>query len=66
MINDEELKVELGKEEKIENKLEDDNVKKKKKEKKDAEDEIIKIPDWDLEPPFDTIDRGELWYHIMI
>ena len=66
MINDEELKVELGKEEKIENKLEDDNVKKKKKEKKDTEDEMIKIPDWDLEPPFDTIDRGELWYHIMI
>ena len=60
MINDEELKVELGKEEKIENKLEDDNVKKKQKETKDAEDEIIKIPDWDLEPPFDTIDRGEL------
>ena len=29
MINDEELKVELGKEEKIENKFEDDNVKKK-------------------------------------
>ena len=60
MINDEELKVELGKEEKIENKLEDDNVKKKKKEKEDTEDEMIKIPDWDLEPPFDTIDRGEL------
>lgn len=60
MINDEELNVELGKEEKIENKLEDDNVKKKKKEKKDTEDEMIKIPDWDLEPPFDTIDRGEL------
>lgn len=60
MINDEELKVELGKEEKIESKLEDDNVKKKKKEKKDTEDEMIKIPDWDLEPPFDTIDRGEL------
>lgn len=60
MINDEELKVELRKEEKIENKLEDDNAKKKKKEKKDTEDEMIKIPDWDLEPPFDTIDRGEL------
>lgn len=60
MINDEELKVELGKEEKIESKLEDDNVKKKKKEKKDTENEMIKIPDWDLEPPFDTIDRGEL------
>ena len=25
-----------------------------------TKDEIIKIPDWDLEPPFDTIDRGEL------
>ena len=60
MINDEELKVELGKEEKIENKLEDDNVKKQKKEKKETENEMIKIPDWDLEPPFDTIDRGEL------
>ncbi|MDY6071650.1 MAG: hypothetical protein SPI44_02085 [Bacilli bacterium] len=60
MINDEELKVELGKEEKIENKFEDDNVKKKKKEKKETENEMIKIPDWDLEPPFDTIDRGEL------
>lgn len=60
MINDEELKVELGKEEKIENKLEDDSIKKKKKEKKDTENEMIKIPDWDLEPPFDTIDRGEL------
>ena len=60
MINDEELKVELRKEEKIENKLEDDNAKKKQKEKKDTEDEMIKIPDWDLEPPFDTIDRGEL------
>ena len=60
MINDEELKVELGKEEKTENKLKNDNVKKKKKEKKDTEDEMIKIPDWDLEPPFDTIDRGEL------
>ncbi len=60
MINDEELKVELGKEEKTENKLKNDNAKKKKKEKKDTEDEMIKIPDWDLEPPFDTIDRGEL------
>ena len=60
MINDEELKVELGKEEQIENKLEDNSIKKKKKEKKDNEDEMIKIPDWDLEPPFDTIDRGEL------
>ena len=60
MINDEELKVELGKEEKIENKFEDDNVIKKKKEKKETENEMIKIPDWDLEPPFDTIDRGEL------
>ena len=46
--------------EKIENKLEDDNAKKKKQEKKDTENEMIKIPDWDLEPPFDTIDRGEL------
>lgn len=60
MINDEELKVELGKKEQIENKLEDDSIKKKKKEKNDNEDEMIKIPDWDLEPPFDTIDRGEL------
>lgn len=60
MINDEELKVELGKEEQIENKLEDGSIKKKKKEKNDNEDEMIKIPDWDLEPPFDTIDRGEL------
>lgn len=60
MINDEELKVELGKEEQIENKLEDNSIKKKKKEKNDNEDEMIKIPDWDLEPPFDTIDRGEL------
>ena len=60
MINDEELKVELGKEEKIENKVEDEIVKKKKKEKDETEDEMIIIPDWDLEPPFDTIDRGEL------
>ena len=30
------------------------------KEKKENDDEVIKIPDWDLEPPFDTVDRGEL------
>lgn len=24
------------------------------------EDEEIVIPDWDLVPPFDTIDRGEM------
>lgn len=24
----------------------------------------IKIPDWDLIPPFETVDRSELW-HIM-
>lgn len=23
-------------------------------------DEMITIPDWDLEPPFDTVDRGEI------
>ena len=28
--------------------------------KYNVEDEEIVIPDWDLEPPFDPIDRGEL------
>lgn len=33
-------------------------------EEKEIEEEkdnnIINIPNWDLEPPFDTVDRGEL------
>ena len=65
MNNDEELKTELEKDEKLEPKVEN-NSKKKNKEKKENDAEMIKIPDWDLEPPFDTVDRGELWYHIMI
>lgn len=59
MNNDEELKTELEKDEKLEPKVEN-NGKKKNKEKKENDDEMIKIPDWDLEPPFDTVDRGEL------
>ncbi len=59
MNNDEELKTELEKDEKLETKVENNN-KKKNKEKKENDDEMIKIPDWDLEPPFDTVDRGEL------
>ncbi len=59
MNNDEELKTELEKDENLEPKVENNN-KKKNKEKKENDDEMIKIPDWDLEPPFDTVDRGEL------
>lgn len=59
MNNDEELKTELEKDEKLEPNVEN-NSKKKNKEKKENDDEMIKIPDWDLEPPFDTVDRGEL------
>ena len=59
MNNDEELKTELEKDEKLEPKVEN-NSKKKNKENKENDDEMIKIPDWDLEPPFDTVDRGEL------
>lgn len=59
MNNDEELKNELNNQVKPENKNENDNQK-KSKNNKDNENEMIKIPDWDLEPPFDTVDRGEL------
>ena len=59
MNNDEELKTEHEKDEKLEPKVEN-NSKKKNKEKKENDDEMIIIPDWDLEPPFDTVDRGEL------
>lgn len=35
-------------------------------EEKNVEDnETIQIPDWDLEPPFEQVDRGELWWLIM-
>lgn len=30
------------------------------KEEKVNENEEIEIPDWDLVPPFDTIDRSEI------
>ncbi len=60
MNNDEELKTELEKDEILESKVENNNNKKKNKEKKENNDEMIKIPDWDLEPPFDSVDRGEL------
>lgn len=56
MNNDEELKNELNNQVKPEKKNENNNQKKNK----DNENEMIKIPDWDLEPPFDTVDRGEL------
>lgn len=61
MNNDEELKTELDNN--MNNKTNikvSDNNKNKKNEKKEDENEIIKIPDWDLEPPFETVDRGEL------
>lgn len=59
MNNDEELKNELNNQVKPEKKNENNNQK-KSKNNKDNENEMIKIPDWDLEPPFDTVDRGEL------
>lgn len=60
MNKDEELKTELDNHENLNVKKNDENNKKKKNEKKEDENEMIKIPDWDLEPPFDTVDRGEL------
>lgn len=37
-------------------------VKKEEKESLivDNKEDYIEIPDWDLTPPFDTVDRGEL------
>lgn len=60
MNNDEELKTELDNNinNNVNIKVSDNN--KKKNEKKEDENETIKIPDWDLEPPFETVDRGEL------
>ena len=36
-----------------------------KKNKKDDDNVMIEIPDWNLEPPVDD-NRGEIWYLIMI
>lgn len=59
MNNDEELKNELNNQV-ISEKKNENNNQKKTKDNKESENEMIKIPDWDLEPPFDTVDRGEL------
>lgn len=41
--------------------IENENEIKIEAEEKNVEDnETIQIPDWDLEPPFEQVDRGEL------
>lgn len=51
----------------IESELMDEVKKDEKQIKKNIDDlsvenkeDFIEIPDWDLTPPFDTVDRGEL------
>ena len=61
----------MSKEDKIKDKKSEDiENSNKKKNKKDDENVMIELPDWDLEPPVvendNKDDRGELWYHIMI